>query len=204
MLEKTDPIQILVCDDCDLRSDAENTTKACERCGISFCAHNASRTDFRYCRDCFEDFHVIETIETKITSYTNNAGQITTRRKQIAKNLKLTGTDWLFANTQISLLTDEELMETIEYHRAIASVMLLEREERRTDELNKLSRVKIQIRKRDDVDSTGALKVKKAPKEKKASNKDKATDAKVADALQKLATLKPEDLAALLTTMGIK
>jgi len=203
MTNRSDDVKLLVCDDCESRSDAENTTKNCERCGIGFCVHHASRTDFRYCEDCFEDFHVIEKIETKITTYTNGSGQILTRRKQIAKNLKLVGTDWLFANTQISLLTDEELMETIEYHRAIASVMLLEREERRTDELNKLSRVKINIKKRDDVDATGAIKVKKAKKAPKAKA-DAGTDAKVAEALQQLAQLKPEDLAALLSSMGIK
>jgi hypothetical protein len=198
-----DENQIPVCLACEERSDAEDTKKNCERCGVQFCCHFASTVDFRYCSNCMADFKVIESVETKTITYQNAAGVVTTRRREIARNLKLVGSDWLFANTQISLLSDSEIEETIEYHRAIMGVMLMEREDRRTEQLNKLSKVKITLRKRDDVDSTGAVKKTKNGGTKRTS-KQSSEEKKVADALQALLSLSPADLQAVVAGLGIK
>ena len=184
---------IPVCADCETSADYDTKTKLCERCGISFCVHFASLVDARYCSNCMVDFKVTETIETKTTIYENSNGTEVTRKRQIAKSLRLEGTDWLFANTQISLLNDEQLLAAIEYHRNIAGIMLLEREERKTEQLNKLSRVKINIRKPED--ATKQPRVTKTKEVKTAEAK------KQSDIAKALAGLTQEELAKLLAKL---
>jgi hypothetical protein len=173
---------IPICQECDHSDTA--ATKNCERCGNTYCVHFASTVDARYCGNCMVDFKVVETIEVKTTIYENAEGHEIIRRRQIAKSLKLEGTDWLFANMQISLLTDEELLAAIEYHRNIAGIMLLEREERKTEQLNKLSKVKLNLK------QPATINASKAPKSSKTeAQKNQATIAKA------LAGLTPEQLA---------
>jgi len=173
---KYDAETLPVCPDCAERDGVDDeATKLCERCGIKYCTHFASSINFRYCGNCLVDFHIVESVETKIIEYRNESGEVTSRKRSMARNLKLTGTDWLFAQTAILNLSDEELLETIEYHRNIASLMLLERETRRTEHFQKLSKIKIIMPKRDDVDATGAIK-----KTKKGSATTKTDKKKVA------------------------
>ena len=178
---------IPVCEECDHSDTA--ATKSCERCGISYCAHFASTVDARYCSNCFTDMKVTETIEVKTTIYENANGEEITRKRQIGKSLRLEGTDWLFANTQISLLSDEEIRTSVEYHRNIARIMLLEIEERHTEKLNKLSKVKLNL-KQIDGNATKATRVPKPAKTE--AQKNQAVIAKA------LAGLTPEQLAQVL------
>jgi hypothetical protein len=71
-------------------------------------------------------------------------------------------------------LSDEELVETIEFHRNIASLMLMERETRRTEHFKKLQGIKVRVissenkeleRKASKNGSTKSTSVKKAKKE---------------------------------------
>lgn len=177
-----DRIEIPVCVEC-----AKNeSSKLCDRCGIAYCSHNASRIDFRYCRNCMSDFSITESIETKIIEYHNEEGVITSRKRQLARNLKLQGTDWLFAQAAILDLNDDELASSIEYHRNIASVLLMERETRRTEQLNKLAKVKIRIAKREDLDDTLAVK---RTKKGSATTKTATKPTKAPDITGAIATL---------------
>lgn len=165
--------EIPVCELCilDEVAGAQNV-KDCEKCGVRYCAHFASATDFRYCGNCMDDFQVIETVEVKVTEKIGPNGEVIHRKRQLARNLKLTGTDWLFTLNKISYMSDEEITASIEYHNEIKAQMLQERETRRTEFLNKLSKVRINYTKRDDVDSTGAIKAVKVktPKKKPDEN----------------------------------
>jgi uncharacterized protein with von Willebrand factor type A (vWA) domain len=105
-------------------------------------------------------------METKITEYQNEAGEVTSRKRQICKNLRLQGTDWLFTSAKISTMTDEELTASIEYHNEIKSQMIQERETRRVEHFQKLKGIKLNYTPREDVDSTGAIKKPKASKKK--------------------------------------
>jgi hypothetical protein len=161
---------IPVCPDCE--QEHELNTKQCERCGIIYCHHYSSPTDTRFCGNCLADFHVLETIETKTTVHTNDAGEVTYTRRQTAKNLKLEGTDWLFSAAKIPTLTDEELLATIEYHGALKSMMLQEREARHVERYRKLASIKIigpprHVLEQDELDAQRAGKP--IPKHRKAT-----------------------------------
>jgi len=137
--------QIPICSDCSAQVEQEAYVKNCDRCGIAYCVHFASNTDIRMCGNCLDDFKVIETIEVKTTERVDDQGQVVSRRRQIARNLKLTGTDWLFAAAKISTLTDEELDASIEYHRAIKNTLMEEREARRIEYFRKMANVKTNL-----------------------------------------------------------
>lgn len=188
MIIQSEPLPI-----CEVCKEEEH--KQCKRCGVAFCRHHASTIDFRYCALCLEDFSVVETIETKTTEYRNENGVVTSRRRQVAKNLKLIGTDWLFAQHAVENLTDEELTDTIEYHRNIASLMLMERETRRTEYFHKLGSYKVRVIDKSVADTTGATKDKKKKAEKKAPDQSAIL---AAFELLTGKKLTPEELAALM------
>ena len=80
------------------------------------------------------------------------------------------GTDWLFTAAKISTLSDDDLDATIEYHKAIAGMMLSEREDRRIEKYQKLAKLNITLNQRADVDSTGAVKGTLLTEKQKAEN----------------------------------
>ena len=178
--------------------------KGCEKCGIHYCKHFASETDFRFCGNCLADFKVVESVVEKITTYENEQGEVTNRKRQVCKSLHLEGTDWLFAAHKINTLTDEELLYTIEYHRAIVGLMLNERETRRTEHFQKLSKIKINYTPRPDRDETGAIK-KSRTKTTTTRQKKEPDQNAIAAAFGTLlgANLTQEQIAVLLAGMKV-
>lgn len=128
---------------CCVAHDSKSETKTCRKCGVVYCSHYASITDVRYCANCISDFHVKETIIEKTVEHERPDGTITFSRKYQAKHIMLTGTDWLFNAALIETMSDQEIDETIEYHRANVGLMLGERESRKKERYEKLSRIKI-------------------------------------------------------------
>jgi hypothetical protein len=186
---------------CDLCTNIE--LKGCEKCGIHYCKHFASPTDFRFCSNCMYDFKVVETIETKITEHLNDAGEVVSRKRQVCKNLRLQGTDWLFTAHKITTLTDEELIATIEYHREIASRMLQERETRRVEHYQKLKQVKLNFGARPEHNEDGTIKKPKAPKRERSSKAQPDANA-IAAAFATLlgGKLSPDQITAALEALG--
>lgn len=160
------PETIPACQECISNDATDDTIKMCAKCGVGFCCHFASSIDIQYCGNCMVDVNLTEEVIVKEQIFHNSAGAETYRRRQIAKKLKLSGSDWLFANYQIGEISDEELGIAIEHHKSIATAMMLERESRRVEHLQKLRGIKVILKPRNDVDSTGAIKAtkKKTPK----------------------------------------
>jgi hypothetical protein len=179
----------------------DSHVKQCQKCGVMYCPHFASNTDVRYCGNCLDDFRLVETIEIKTTEQVNEDGKIISSKRRVAKNLKLQGTDWLFAAAKISTLSDEEILASIEYHREIFNSLLLERETRRIEYFKKLNNVKSNlsaidraIRDRNiekGIETGKQIKVKQQiAEQKEGKNLAKATTL--------LSKLSAKDLAALL------
>lgn len=192
---------IPLCAEC---SREENAEKICEHCGISFCKHYASNTDFRYCGNCFNDFKVIERMETKIIEHINDENEVVSRRRFICKSLSLTGSDWLFTAHKINSLSDEELTATIEYHREIASQMLQEREARRIERYHKLSKVRINIPLRNDASNEGTTKANKTTKSSRARSTKQPDAGAIAAAFATIigSKISPEQIAAAIAAYG--
>jgi hypothetical protein len=149
--------QIPVCVHCD-NIDSLDRIKTCAKCSVQYCEHFSSEIDIRFCGNCMKDFKVTNSIEIRTTEQTNNAGEVIYKKRVQCKRLHLEGTDWLFTANKISTLSDDDLDCTIEYHRAIASLMLHEREERRIEKYQKLNKQVITLQRNSNVDNTGAVR----------------------------------------------
>jgi hypothetical protein len=72
----------------------------------------------------------METV-TKTYEHYNEETDVVTSYKRRAKSVRLEGMDWLFAQRKITTMSDESLLLAIEYHRALLTGLLDEREARR-------------------------------------------------------------------------
>lgn len=117
-----------LCENCyvDLAQD-----RKCKRCGNSYCAHFASKQDFQFCIYCFHDLVIEDSIIRKVIETRSLTGKKTFTRVMRARHIVFKGQDWMFAQARINTLSDQELDDTIEYHRVIMGEMLNEREVRK-------------------------------------------------------------------------
>jgi hypothetical protein len=177
--------EIPTCVNCD----KQNHTKICKKCGIVFCKHYASSTDYRYCANCISDFSIKETIIEKIVEHERPDGTVTFSRKYQARHIMLTGTDWLFAAHKIEELDDAEIEATIEYHRANVGLLLDERQSRQHEHYKKLAGIKVVSIKhetQEDREKREAKEIARAAKKSRTKTKDVTVDSMVA-ALTQLA-----------------
>jgi len=70
-------------------------------------------------------------------------GTISLNRKSRCTHMQLTGNDWLFASHLIETMSDQEIEESIEWHRNNISVMLMEREARKMERYRKLAGINV-------------------------------------------------------------
>lgn len=117
----------------------------CSRCKAPFCIHFSSRIDTQYCVSCMSDLSVTKEIITKAYEHYNEETDTTTRYARKARQIRIEGLDWLFAQRKIKLLTDPELDMVVEYHRNYLSLLLVEAEQRRTEKMHRYAGVKIQL-----------------------------------------------------------
>ena len=103
----------------------------CAKCGLAYCTHLASNIDPSYCTSCLSDVTVLMETVTKTYEHYNEETDVVTTYKRRAKSVRLEGMDWLFAQRKISTMSDESLTLAIEYHRALLTGLLDEREARR-------------------------------------------------------------------------
>lgn len=174
---------------CCVDCDARNQTKVCKKCGVVFCKHYSSSTDYRYCANCISDFSIKETIMEKVVEHERPDGTITFSRKYQARHIMLQGTDWLFAAHKIEEMDDQEIEATIEYHRANVGLLLDERQSRQHERYKKLAGIKIISVKhetQEDREKREAKELAKANKKSRVKTKDVTMDT-LAAALQQLA-----------------
>jgi len=134
-----------VCDCCLELNLTTKTVITCQRCEQAFCFHFASSVDPMYCVNCLSDISMQKSIITKTYEHTNpETGEHTFYRRR-AREIKIDGLDWLFAQRKIIELSDVELDLTIEYHRNILSLMITEGEQRRTAKMHRYANVKMHI-----------------------------------------------------------
>jgi hypothetical protein len=133
---------------CDVCLELNLTTKSvirCIRCEQAFCYHFTSAIDARYCVNCMSDISVAKSTITKEYSHVNQeAGTVSVYRRR-AREVKIDGLDWQFAQRRICDLADVELDLTIEYHRNILSLQIAEQEKRRNDRMHRYAGMKVHI-----------------------------------------------------------
>jgi hypothetical protein len=133
---------------CDVCLELNLTTKSvikCERCEQAFCYHFCSAIDARYCVNCLSDLSVTKQVITKTYTHENPETKEISVYRRRAREIKIGGLDWLFAQRKIIDLSDVELDMVIEYHRNLCSLMIAESERRRNDRMHRYAGMKVSI-----------------------------------------------------------
>lgn len=133
-----------VCDTClnDNLLKAVGITN-CSRCKQPYCLHYASKIDPQYCVDCMSDLSVTKSIVTKEYTHEDDEGNVISKYSRRARQIVVSGFDWLFAQRKIKTLTDAELDMAIEYHRTICNWMIVESEQRRNEKMHRYANTKV-------------------------------------------------------------
>ena len=91
------------------------------------------------------DISVTKQVITKTYEHQNpNTGEKIFYRRR-AREIKIEGLDWLFAQRKIADLSDVELDLSIEYHRNILNLMIAEQEKRRNEKMHRYAGISFKI-----------------------------------------------------------
>lgn len=146
---------ICVRDHVEKEFQGKETRINCTRCDKPYCDKHASRIDVQFCEDCVRDFQVVQTQQlyngVEEILIVDPTGQLPEKIVKIPyktrfKQIKLLGTDWLFYETAISCMSENQLKAALEWHKAAVSeieIELTEHKIRKARELAKLPTPKI-------------------------------------------------------------
>lgn len=162
-LPTIEPLDNLVCDIClELNLTEAVHIQKCVVCEESYCTHHASIVDPTHCAECLHDvtvtFETIKKTETHLNHVTN---QPYTRTRK-ARQIKLGGMHWLFAQRKIGDMNDQELALAIEYHRAYYDALIYEREKRRIDNFHRNANKQYKVNSSSSTTVTSTTVVKKS------------------------------------------
>lgn len=99
----------------------DSTPKQCLKCRRPFCPNHASRISPQFCQDCFVELTVIIDKYHKIEDEYDEETDTVIHRSSSCKRIRVDGPDWVFYTTAIHLLTDDELLTQLEFHRFMVS-----------------------------------------------------------------------------------
>ncbi len=122
----------------------------CTKCDRPYCNNHSSGTDPQFCRDCCRDFQAIQTTQFKcgvqemIVIDPSGQKEDTVVRlpyKEKYKQIRLLGTDWLFYETSIAAMTDNQLEAALQWHKAAVSEIEIEVTERKIKKAQALAKL---------------------------------------------------------------
>jgi hypothetical protein len=133
-----EPLDNIVCDICFEKNLTEDIhIQSCVSCGDSYCVHNSSKVDPTHCIQCLKDISIDISIIRKTSIHSNHETGQTYIRSRKARQIKLGGQHWLFAQRRITDMNDEDLLLAIEYHRGMYDSLIYEREKRRAENFHR-------------------------------------------------------------------
>jgi len=141
-----EPLDNLVCDVClELNLTEAVHIQKCVICEESYCTHHASIVDPTHCSECLHDVQVTFSDVIKTETHINQSTNQPYTRTRKARQIKLGGMHWLFAQRKIGEMNDIELAAAIEYHRAYYDTLIFEREKRRIDNFHRNAKKQYKI-----------------------------------------------------------
>jgi hypothetical protein len=180
----------LVCDDCFEKNLTENVhIQSCVVCESSYCRHHASVIDPIHCAECLNDVSVtVETIQ-KTQLRENQETKATYVYSRKARQIKIGGLHWLFAQRKIASLSDIELGLAIEYHRAIYDSLIFERERRRQEHFHRNAGIRTPLSPTSPLNNTGTIVTNTTTVKKSRTTSIKKPDAVKTNALSAIDVL---------------
>lgn len=182
-----------ICLELGEKSETDEVRISCPTCGNPYCPKHASKVDPSFCQRDLKDFEVEEKVFTKVEEdYSTKTNEFTTR-KSSCKQVLLKGTDWLFYQHAIELMSDEQLKLSLRWHKAAISLVEHQIDTRKVEANKKLKGVSVTIR-----SETKTTKVTKTRVKKELTAE---SIAKMAAAVAKY-NLTPEQLQAFISLAG--
>lgn len=120
--------------------------RTCARCLNPFCLHYASKVDpLTYCVSCMSAIELTRSVVTKTYEHFDEVSDTLRTWSRKAREIHLSGDDWMFAQRRINTLSDAELDMVIEYHRQYLQLLCSDQERRRMEKAHRNAGVKFII-----------------------------------------------------------
>lgn len=113
----------ITCAFCVDGAESNPEVKACMKCTKPFCAEHASRISPNFCKDCFAELAVVIDKYTKVEEEYDEKSDSVVTHKQSCRRIRLDGPDFVWYSIAITLLTDEELKQVLEFHRYMVTLI---------------------------------------------------------------------------------
>lgn len=187
-----------VCDTCMGDNLLKNCgIRTCARCLNPFCLHYASKVEpLTYCVGCMSAIELTRSVVTKTYEHYDEVTDTLRSYTRRAREIRLSGDDWMFAQRRIRELADAELDLAIEFHRQYLMLLCAEQERRRTEKAHRNAGIKFVIPPSTSSTTTTTTTTKKVSTVKMDKKKEQAASM--------LAAMDPSMLAALLAKLSGK
>lgn len=116
-----------------------NINKKCIKCQNFYCILHTSHISPNLCHGCFKGLQVIiDEHFTKTVEVYNEATDTVRTVKSEARQVRLDGPDYVWYSVIIQQATDQELMEVLEFHKFMVSLIENQRDVRKVEKIQKL------------------------------------------------------------------
>jgi len=120
--------------------------KECIQCGSRFCALHAAKFSPNFCKECLTNLAVIiDTVTRTSTDYDMLDGELVLKAVQ-ANRLRLDGPDWVFYNTWITNLSEEDWLQIYQFHYYVLKRMEAENEIRKVKRARRIANAPLSTR----------------------------------------------------------
>lgn len=127
--------QILSCFYCGL-TEPSKLRANCKKCNNTYCDTDASKIDPTYCVECCKDVVVNDKVIAKDEEDYDPFSDQMFKRNFKVRIITLQGDDWRFFSDAIHRQNDNQLVDSINYHRGMVSMLESELAQRRVDKIN--------------------------------------------------------------------
>lgn len=112
--------------------------KSCARCLNPYCLHFASKVDpLHYCVSCMSAIELTRSVVTKTYEHYDEITDTLRTYSRKARDIKMSGDDWMFAQRRIRSMTDAEGMLATEFHRNYLMLLIDDQERRRNEKAHR-------------------------------------------------------------------
>jgi hypothetical protein len=100
-----------------------NNVKTCIKCQKVFCSEHASHISPQFCKDCFSQVTVLIDKYTRTTEEYDEINDSVETHKTSARRIRLDGPDYVWYSAAIQLLTDDEIVTQLQFHKFMVSLL---------------------------------------------------------------------------------
>lgn len=118
--------------------------RECLKCHKRFCPLHTSRISLNFCKNCFNNLHlIIDKFERRTESYDEDTDTVVVKSES-CKRMRWDGPGWLFTTLWVNQLTDDEFKTAWEFHYFVLK-LIEQANESRNIKKNKINSSRMSI-----------------------------------------------------------